>query len=140
MLSIAHGSVDFLLVLVALVTSFAACAIGEGVHSKRKGVGRVVTTLVTGRRPSKVEAMADPEPPRTAQPGGDLAVTVAQLRRDLDETRRLLDEVRRDPRLAAAALPPIKGRPLAETKDGQDAELSDALASFYPLPPAADPA
>ncbi|KAH8091236.1 hypothetical protein JL720_6125 [Aureococcus anophagefferens] len=52
-LSIAHGSVDFLLVLVALVTSFAACAIGEGVHSKRKGVGRVVTTLVTGRRPSK---------------------------------------------------------------------------------------
>ena len=140
-LSIAHGSVDFLLVLVALVTSFAACAIGEGVHSKRKGVGRVVTTLVTGRRPSKVEAMADPEPPRTAQPGGDLAVTVAQLRRDLDETRRLLDEVRRDPRLAAAALPPIKGRPLAETKEGQDAELSDALASFCPLPPAAvDPA
>ncbi|KAH8068100.1 hypothetical protein JL721_7050 [Aureococcus anophagefferens] len=85
-LSIAHGSVDFLL----------------------------------------VEAMADPEPPRTAQPGGDLAVTVAQLRRDLDETRRLLDEVRRDPRLAATpALPPIKGRP-RETKEGQDAELSDA--------------
>ncbi|KAH8064913.1 hypothetical protein JL722_1802 [Aureococcus anophagefferens] len=101
-LSIAHGSVDFLL----------------------------------------VEAMADPEPPRTAQPGGDLAVTVAQLRRDLDETRRLLDEVRRDPRLAATpALPPIKGRPLAETKEGQDAELSDALASFCPLPPSAvDPA
>lgn len=109
--AIAYGSTDFVLTGIVILMSLCACTFGEARHTRRKGVKRVVNTLVTGRRLTKIEAglgagpivaeeprsegrNASPRSNAGASPRGngyvELALAVQKLQFELAATQRAL--------------------------------------------------